>query len=63
MAHPLRGRTAIAGIGTAGMGEAPGWSATELMCKATAAAVADAGLSLPDIDGIFAATRTEWRIG
>ncbi len=58
MAHPLRGRTAIAGIATAGMGEAPGWSATELMCEAAVAAVADAGLSLPDIDGVFAATST-----
>ena len=58
MAHPLRGKTAIAGIATAGMGEAPGWSATELMCEAAVAAVADAGLSLPDIDGVFAATST-----
>lgn len=58
MAHPLRGRTAIAGIATAGMGEAPGWSATELMCEAAVGAVADAGLSLSDVDGIFAATST-----
>ncbi len=58
MAHPLRGRAAIVGIGTAGVGEAPGWSATELMCQAAVAAIADAGLSLPDIDGIFAATST-----
>ena len=58
MPHPLRGRTAIVGIGTAGVGEAPGWSATELMCQAAVAAVADAGLSLPDIDGILAATST-----
>lgn len=58
MAHPLRGRAAIVGIGTAGVGEAPGWSATELMCQAAVAAIADAGLSLPDIDGIFSATST-----
>lgn len=58
MAHPLRGRAAIIGIGTAGVGEAPGWSATELMCQAAVAAIADAGLSLTDIDGIFAATST-----
>jgi len=58
VAHPLRGRAAIVGIGTAGVGEAPGWSATELMCQAAVAAIADAGLSLPDIDGIFAATST-----
>ena len=58
MAYPLRGRAAIVGIGTAGVGEAPGWSATELMCQAAVAAIADAGLSLTDIDGIFAATST-----
>ena len=58
MTQSLRGRTAVVGIGTAGVGEAPGWSATELMCQAAVAAIADAGLSLPDIDGILAATST-----
>lgn len=58
MAHPLRGRTAIAGIGTAGTGEAPGRSAMELLAEASLAAIADAGLGLPDIDAIFAATST-----
>jgi len=56
--HPLRSRAAIAGIGTAGVGEAPGWSATELMAKAALAAIADAGLLPGDIDGLFAATST-----
>lgn len=58
MTHPLRGRAAIAGIGTAGMGEAPGWSATELMGKAALAAIADGGLQPHEIDGLFAATST-----
>ncbi len=58
MAHALRSRTAVAGIATAGMGEAPGWSATELMVQAAIAAVADAGLALHEIDGLFAATST-----
>jgi acetyl-CoA acetyltransferase len=58
MAHALRGRTAVVGIGTAGTGEAPGRSATELMAEASLAAIADAGLTLPDIDAIFAATST-----
>ncbi len=58
MAHALRRRTAIAGIATAGVGEAPGWSATELMAQAAVAAVADAGLALNAIDGLFAATST-----
>jgi acetyl-CoA acetyltransferase len=54
----IRGHAAIAGIGTAGLGEAPGWSATELMAQAAVTAVADAGLALHDIDGLFAATST-----
>ena len=58
MAHPLRGRTAIAGIATAGTGEAPGRTAMELMAEASLRAVADAGLALPDIDAVFAATST-----
>lgn len=58
MTHALRGRSAVVGIGTAGMGEAPGWSATELMGRAALAAIADAGLVLDDIDGVFAATST-----
>ncbi len=56
MAHALRGRTAIVGTGAAGIGEAPGWSSMELLGEAAVAAVADAGLTLPDIDAVFAAT-------
>ncbi|MEL7559280.1 thiolase [Stutzerimonas chloritidismutans] len=52
----LRGKTAIVGIGSAGIGAAPGFSAIELLGQASLAAIADAGLSLGDIDGIFAAT-------
>ena len=54
----LRGKTAIAGIGGAGWGEAPGRSAIELLGEASLAAIADAGLKLSDIDGICAATST-----
>ena len=54
----LRGQAAVVGIGAAGCGEAPGWNATELMAEAALAAVADAGLSLGEIDGVFAATST-----
>ena len=57
-AHPLRGKTAIVGIGAAGWGEAPGRSAMELLAEAALAAVADAGLKLGDIDAICAATST-----
>jgi acetyl-CoA acetyltransferase len=52
----LRGKTAIVGIGSAGIGAAPGFSAIELLGQASLAAIADAGLNLGDIDGIFAAT-------
>ena len=52
----FRGKSAIVGLGTAGVGEAPGWSAMELLGQAAVAAVADAGLKMTDIDGVFAAT-------
>ncbi|TQF83689.1 thiolase [Elioraea sp. Yellowstone] len=58
MAHALRGKTAVVGIGTAGTGEAPGRSAIELLADASLNAIADAGLKLSDVDGIFAATST-----
>lgn len=56
MAHPIKGRTAIAGMATAGLGEAPGFTAMELLGEAAVAAVADAGLTLKDVDAVFAAT-------
>ncbi len=56
MTHPIRGRTAIIGIGSFGNGEAPGWSATELMCQSAILALEDAGLPLSAVDGVFAAT-------
>ncbi len=56
MAHSLRGRTAVVGIGSAGVGEAPGFSAIELLAQASLAAIEDAGLALTDIDAVFAAT-------
>lgn len=56
MAHPLRGRAAVVGIGTAGTGEAPGFSAIELLAQASLAALADAGLGLSDVDGLFTAS-------
>lgn len=51
-----RGRSAIVGMATAGMGEAPGFSAMELLGQAAVKAVADAGLRLQDVDGVFTAT-------
>lgn len=56
MARALRGKVAVVGIGTAGMGEAPGRSAIELLAEAALAALDDAGLSLAEVDGLFTAT-------
>lgn len=56
MSVDLRGRAAIVGMATAGTGEAPGFTAMELLGQAALAAVADAGLAMDDIDGVFAAT-------
>ncbi|MGV2464588.1 UNVERIFIED_CONTAM: thiolase, partial [Pseudomonas aeruginosa] len=56
MSAAIRGKTAIVGVGSAGVGEAPGYSAIELLGQASLRAIADAGLKLSDIDAIFAAT-------
>jgi len=58
MAHSLRGKVAVVGIGTAGCGEAPGRSAIELIAEASLAALDDAGLTLAEVDGLFTATST-----
>ncbi|WP_417839560.1 thiolase [Tritonibacter scottomollicae] len=56
MSNSIRGKSAIVGMATAGIGEAPGFSAMELLGQAAVKAVSDAGLKLQDIDGVFAAT-------
>ncbi|MHA7601166.1 thiolase [Alicycliphilus sp. T452] len=48
----LRGKAAIVGVGHAGIGEATGFSAMEILGQAALAAVDDAGLTLRDIDGL-----------
>lgn len=48
-----RGRTAIAGLATYGIGEAPGHSSLEIAAHASLRAVADAGLRIGDVDGLF----------
>lgn len=52
---PLRGRAAIVGVGTAGLGEAPGFNAMDIQALAVREALDDAGLKLSDVDGIFCA--------
>ena len=48
----LRGRVAIAGAATYGCGESPGMDDMTLLARAAHAAVADAGLTMQDIDGL-----------
>ena len=54
----LRGHAAIAGVATFGCGEAPGFTDMELLARAAHAAVADAGLTMADIDGLCTASVT-----
>ena len=53
---PLRGSTALVGVGLAGCGEAPGRTALELAAEAVGNAIEDAGLKISDIDGILTAS-------
>lgn len=48
-----RGRASIAGLATFGVGEAPGYSSMEIAAAAGLAAVAEAGLSIDQVDGLF----------
>jgi len=53
---PLRGRTAIVGAATYGLGEAPGMRPLDLAARAAKLALDDAGLALPDVDALFVCT-------
>jgi acetyl-CoA acetyltransferase len=60
MPHPLRAATAIVGVGHGGqtngvLGEAPGRTGLEILGEAVHNALADADLSLKDVDGLFTA--------
>lgn len=54
--NALRGSAAIAGVATFGCGEAPGFTDMELLARSARAAVADAGLTMSDIDGLCTAS-------
>lgn len=58
----LRGSAAITGVATFGCGEAHGHDDMSLLARSAAAAVADAGLSMRDIDGLCtaSASSTMW---
>lgn len=48
-----RGKVSIAGIATFGIGERRGWNSIELAARAGLDAIADAGMRLADVDGLF----------
>jgi acetyl-CoA acetyltransferase len=48
-----RGRTAIVGAATFGIGRCPGVSAVDMAARAAMLALADAGLSLADVDALY----------
>ncbi|WP_157007958.1 thiolase [Xenophilus azovorans] len=48
-----RGKTAVVGAATFGMGAAPGYEAIDLAVQAGLKALADAGLKPSDVDGLF----------
>jgi hypothetical protein len=52
----MRGSVAIAGVGLAGCGEAPGWSEMEIAAAAAKNALDDAGLTARDVDGVVVAS-------
>ncbi len=52
----MRGSVAIAGVGLAGCGEAPGWSEMEIAAAAAKNALDNAGLTARDVDGIVIAS-------
>lgn len=54
--NPLRGRTAIVGAATYGIGEAPGQRPLDLAAQAARLALDDAGLRLVDVDALFVCT-------
>lgn len=56
MMQNLRGQAAIVGVGQAGIGEATGFNEMEILVQAATRAVADAGLTMQDIDGIATAS-------
>ena len=51
-----RGRTAIVGAATFGLGECPGWTSMEMAARAAHLAVADAGLAMAEVDALFVCT-------
>jgi acetyl-CoA acetyltransferase len=60
MTANLSGEVAIAGVATAGIGWETKSSVVEIMAEAVLVALNDAGLTLRDVDGVFAVTPYYW---
>ena len=56
----LSGQVAVVGAATAGIGWETGNSVSEIMADAVVKALDDAGLSVRDVDGVFAVTPYYW---
>lgn len=52
--NPIAGKVAIVGLGHTAQGELPGRTVEEIAVEAAVAAVADAGLTFDDLDGLVA---------
>lgn len=58
--HRLRGSSAIVGAATGHLGDATGLDPLEMIADVAAAAAADAGISLREVDGLFAGMQSEF---
>ena len=58
MSHPLRGTTAIVGIGNTKRWNAPGRTPFDQLQEASILALEDCGLRMTDVDGLFCAMST-----
>jgi acetyl-CoA acetyltransferase len=58
--NTLSGQVSIAGAATAGIGWETQMSVAEIMAEASLSALKDAGLSVRDVDGVFAVTPYYW---
>lgn len=58
-----RAKTAIVGASTFGLGVMPGWTSIELASQAAKLALADAGVSLAQVDALFICTPDDFLAG
>ncbi|AEC21767.1 thiolase [Pusillimonas sp. T7-7] len=60
MTHALRGKAAVVGVGTTDGWNNPGFSSLDQLAQAVQAAASDAGIAVAEIDGLFAATLSQF---